>query len=188
MCVCVCVCWQDDCEAELSVAMPLLESALAALDTLSKPAITEMRAMKNPPQPVKRTMEAVCQLLGVKPRKVSQAGSPGKACACSLCCSMPVADCSTQKRAVSEGMCVVLKGCVSFFALRRVRCAVQVNDPNDTTRKLDDYWTPSQVRVSVCGCALPTSLRTVVQPATVCLNAGRTINTVSAAASALLTV
>ena len=60
---------QDECEAELAVALPLLESALAALNTLSKADITEVRSMKNPPGPVKVTMEAVCQLLSVKPRK-----------------------------------------------------------------------------------------------------------------------
>jgi len=57
--------------------MPLLESALAALNTLTKADITEVRSMKNPPAPVKVTMEAVCQLLGVKPKKVSSEVSPG---------------------------------------------------------------------------------------------------------------
>jgi hypothetical protein len=60
-----------------------------------------------------------------------------------------------QKRAESEGLlCGVLCAvcCV---------CCVQINDPNDPTRKLDDYWTPSQVRV----CALLPSLRTPVEPA-----------------------
>lgn len=153
--VCLCVCWQDDCEAELCVAMPLLESALAALNTLSKADITEMRAMKNPPQPVKRTMEAVCQLLGVKSKKVSAGRQPRQG----LCCNrlqhacnrlqaqtLNIAPCAamdtapTQKGAVSEGtVCYVC----------HVLCAVQINDPNDPTRKLDDYWTPSQVRVCV---------------------------------------
>jgi hypothetical protein len=121
-------CVQDECEGELAVAMPLLESALAALNTLTKADITEVRktlrvrllgvagvtfqslhlfwntchlyagyhqhmagcchkfdlvwvlrvqmqvrSMKNPPAPVKITMEAVCQLLGVRPKKVSLA-------------------------------------------------------------------------------------------------------------------
>jgi dynein heavy chain len=65
------MCAQDECEGELAVAMPLLESALAALNTLTKNDITEVRSMKNPPLPVKKTMEAVCQLLAVKPKKVS---------------------------------------------------------------------------------------------------------------------
>lgn len=51
--------------------MPMFESALAALNTLTKADITEVRSMKNPPAPVKVTMEAVCQLLAVKPKKVS---------------------------------------------------------------------------------------------------------------------
>lgn len=50
--------------------MPMLESALAALNTLTKADITEVRSMKNPPAAVKVTMEAVCQLLNVKPKKV----------------------------------------------------------------------------------------------------------------------
>lgn len=61
---------QEECESELAVAMPMLESALAALNTLTKADITEVRSMKNPPAPVKVTMEAVCQLLAVKPKKV----------------------------------------------------------------------------------------------------------------------
>lgn len=67
--VCIAVS-QDECEGELAVAMPMLESALAALNTLTKADITEVRSMKNPPAPVKITMEAVCQLLAVKPKKV----------------------------------------------------------------------------------------------------------------------
>jgi dynein heavy chain len=50
--------------------MPLLESALSALNTLSKGDITEVKSMKSPPAPVKVVMEAVCQMLGVKPKKV----------------------------------------------------------------------------------------------------------------------
>jgi dynein heavy chain len=71
---------QDECEGELAVAMPLLESALAALNTLTKADITEVRSMKNPPAPVKVTMEAVCQLLGVKPKKVRVQGNSRLTC------------------------------------------------------------------------------------------------------------
>lgn len=38
----------------------MLEAALAALDTLTKADITEVKAMKNPPGPVKVVMEACC--------------------------------------------------------------------------------------------------------------------------------
>uniref|UniRef100_A0A383V949 AAA+ ATPase domain-containing protein n=1 Tax=Tetradesmus obliquus TaxID=3088 RepID=A0A383V949_TETOB len=69
---------KDECEGELAVAMPLLKSALAALNTLTKADITEVRSMKNPPGPVKVTMEAVCQLLNVKPKKVNDPANPTK--------------------------------------------------------------------------------------------------------------
>ena len=61
---------KDDCETELAVAIPMLNDALAALDTLTKADITEVKAMKKPPAGVKLVMEAVCILKGVRPEKV----------------------------------------------------------------------------------------------------------------------
>ena len=61
---------KDDCEAELAVAIPMLNDALAALNTLTKADITEVKAMKKPPAGVKLVMEAVCILKGVKPEMV----------------------------------------------------------------------------------------------------------------------
>lgn len=46
-------------------AMPMLNAALAALDTLTKADITEVKAMKNPPAAVKLVMEACCIMKGV---------------------------------------------------------------------------------------------------------------------------
>ena len=43
---------QEEAQGELDAAMPALESALAALDNLSKADITEMKAMQRPPEPV----------------------------------------------------------------------------------------------------------------------------------------
>ncbi|KAL6759980.1 dynein heavy chain 6 [Haematococcus lacustris] len=79
---------KDECEGELAVAMPLLEAALSALNTLTKSDITEVKSMKSPPTAVKVVMEVVCIMLSVKPKKV--------------------------------------------------------NDPANPSRKMDDYWTPSQ--------------------------------------------
>ena len=59
-----------ECETELAAAIPVLESAIAALDTLTKEDITYMKAYKNPPEVVKMVMEAVCILLKVKPAMV----------------------------------------------------------------------------------------------------------------------
>lgn len=43
----------------------MLNAALAALDTLTKADITEVKAMKNPPAAVKLVMEACCIMKGV---------------------------------------------------------------------------------------------------------------------------
>ncbi|BBM97612.1 dynein axonemal heavy chain [Marchantia polymorpha subsp. ruderalis] len=68
---------KDDCESELAVAMPMLESALAALDTLTKADITEVKAMKNPPKPVKIVMEACCIMKEVKSKRIPDPNKPG---------------------------------------------------------------------------------------------------------------
>ena len=61
---------KDETEAELAVAMPLLESALKALDTLTKSDITELKGMKSPPAGVRLVLEAVCILKGIKAARV----------------------------------------------------------------------------------------------------------------------
>jgi len=40
--------------------------------------ITEVKSMKSPPMPVKVVMEAVCVMLGVKPKKVQDPANPAK--------------------------------------------------------------------------------------------------------------
>ncbi|EFJ29004.1 inner arm dynein 3-2 [Selaginella moellendorffii] len=61
---------KDECEAVLAVAMPVLEEALAALDTLSANDINYVKKLSNPPAAVKLVMEAVCVILDVKPAKI----------------------------------------------------------------------------------------------------------------------
>lgn len=53
---------KDDCDAQLAEAMPALESALAALDTLTAADITILKTMKSPPKGIRLVMEAVCIL------------------------------------------------------------------------------------------------------------------------------
>ena len=57
---------KTECEADLAVAMPALEAAINALNTLKPSDIGEVKAMKNPPAAVKLVMEAVCVMKGVK--------------------------------------------------------------------------------------------------------------------------
>ncbi|DBB17907.1 TPA: hypothetical protein ACH3X3_002922 [Trebouxia sp. C0006] len=61
---------KDECESDLAEAMPMLESALRALDTLTKNDVTEVKGMKSPPSGVKLVLEAVCILKSVKPARV----------------------------------------------------------------------------------------------------------------------
>ncbi|KAL2642111.1 hypothetical protein R1flu_009698 [Riccia fluitans] len=68
---------KEECEADLAVAMPALNAALAALDTLTKNDITEVKSMKHPPKPVKLVMEAVCILKEIPPRRIPDPKRPG---------------------------------------------------------------------------------------------------------------
>ncbi|KAK3261578.1 hypothetical protein CYMTET_29517 [Cymbomonas tetramitiformis] len=66
---------KDDCEAQLAEAMPMLDAAIKALDTLTKNEVTEVKGMKSPPKPVKLVLEAVCILKGLKASRVKDPGS-----------------------------------------------------------------------------------------------------------------
>ena len=58
---------KDDCDAELAVAMPILEEALSALDTIKEADVKYISKLMNPPQAIKTVMHAVCIVLGEKP-------------------------------------------------------------------------------------------------------------------------
>ena len=69
-------CPQNECEGDLAEAMPALEAALAALDTLNPADISLVKSMQNPPGPVKLVMESICVMKGLKPeRKPDSSGS-----------------------------------------------------------------------------------------------------------------
>ncbi|KAI9354083.1 dynein heavy chain and region D6 of dynein motor-domain-containing protein [Zopfochytrium polystomum] len=69
---------KDECEADLAEAIPALESALEALDTLKPADITVVKSMKNPPGAVKLVMEAICIMKGIKPSRIKDPGGSGK--------------------------------------------------------------------------------------------------------------
>jgi len=60
---------KEDCEAELAKAMPILNEALSALKVLQKNDFIQMKSYTNPPEPVKKVMEAVCILKGADVQK-----------------------------------------------------------------------------------------------------------------------
>ncbi|CAK9798694.1 Dynein axonemal heavy chain 7 [Anthophora quadrimaculata] len=59
-----------ECEADLAEALPALEEAIAALNTLKPADITVVRTMRSPPAGVKLVMAAVCVMMGIPPIKV----------------------------------------------------------------------------------------------------------------------
>ena len=69
---------KSECEADLAEAIPLLASALKALDTLKSSDITEVKAMKTPPSGVVLTMHAVCIMMGVSGEKIKDPNDPSK--------------------------------------------------------------------------------------------------------------
>lgn len=60
---------KQECEDALAEAVPVLESALSALDTIKPADIKLVQSFKNPPGAIKLVMEAVCVLLDVKPSR-----------------------------------------------------------------------------------------------------------------------
>lgn len=67
---------KDDCESDLAEAIPALEAAVSALNTLKPADITVVKSMKNPPYGVKLVLEAVCVMKGIKSeRKPDPSGS-----------------------------------------------------------------------------------------------------------------
>lgn len=56
----------DDAEADLNAAKPELEASEAALKTLDKAAIVEIKTFPNPPEAVVMVMQAVMILIGEK--------------------------------------------------------------------------------------------------------------------------
>lgn len=53
---------KEECDADLAQAMPILEVALAALNTLTPADIAVVKTMKSPPKGIKLVMEAICIL------------------------------------------------------------------------------------------------------------------------------
>ncbi|XP_039204062.1 dynein heavy chain 12, axonemal isoform X2 [Crotalus tigris] len=68
---------KNECESDLAEAIPALEAALAALDTLKPADITIVKSMKNPPSGVKLVMAAICVMKDIKPEKIADPSGIG---------------------------------------------------------------------------------------------------------------
>ncbi|XP_054071997.1 dynein axonemal heavy chain 12 isoform X1 [Rissa tridactyla] len=70
---------KNECESDLAEAIPALEAALDALDTLKPSDISIVKSMKNPPSGVKLVMAAICVMKDIKPDKIADpSGTGGK--------------------------------------------------------------------------------------------------------------
>lgn len=69
---------KDECEHDLAEAIPALEAAVGALDTLKGSDISMLKTLKNPPPIIKLTLEAVCIMLGEPPARVPDAENLGR--------------------------------------------------------------------------------------------------------------
>ncbi|XP_024937311.1 dynein heavy chain 7, axonemal isoform X2 [Cephus cinctus] len=67
-----------ECEADLAEALPVLDEAIAALNTLKPADITLVKSMKNPPEGVKLVMAAVCVMMNIPPDRVNDAATGKK--------------------------------------------------------------------------------------------------------------
>ncbi|KAF7249830.1 Dynein heavy chain 7, axonemal [Varanus komodoensis] len=79
---------KNECESDLAEAIPALEAALSALDTLKASQrtalrrcfpsdITIVKSMKNPPSGVKLVMAAICVMKDIKPEKIADPSGIG---------------------------------------------------------------------------------------------------------------
>ncbi|XP_076022383.1 dynein axonemal heavy chain 12 [Genypterus blacodes] len=69
---------KNECESDLAEAIPALEAALSALNTLKPSDITIVKSMKNPPSGVKLVMSAVCVMKDIKPDKIADPAGTGR--------------------------------------------------------------------------------------------------------------
>ncbi|GLC60993.1 hypothetical protein PLESTB_001703700 [Pleodorina starrii] len=69
---------KTECEDALAEAIPILEAAISALDTIKPADIKLVQSFKNPPSTIKLVMEAVCVLLDIKPQRIKDPSGSGK--------------------------------------------------------------------------------------------------------------
>ena len=69
---------KDECDSDLAEALPALNAAMEALNTLTPQDITIVKTMKSPPHMIKLVLEAVCVIKGIKPDRVNDPSGSGK--------------------------------------------------------------------------------------------------------------
>jgi dynein heavy chain len=65
-----------ECEKELAKAMPLIEKAVAALNTIKPKDIGELKSLGKPPNPIRKVLHAVCVMNGRKAERTPKKDNP----------------------------------------------------------------------------------------------------------------
>ncbi|KAG1698535.1 Dynein heavy chain 7, axonemal [Nymphon striatum] len=68
---------KQECENDLAEALPILDEALSALDTLKPSDISVVKSMKSPPNAVKLVMAAICVMIDMKPDRINDPSGSG---------------------------------------------------------------------------------------------------------------
>ena len=69
---------KNEVEADLAVAIPALEAAVEALNTIKPNDINEIKALAKPPDKIKMVCRAVCIMLDIKAVKIPDPNDPSK--------------------------------------------------------------------------------------------------------------
>jgi dynein heavy chain len=69
---------KNEVEADLAVAIPALEEAVAALQTIRPNDINEIKALSKPPEKIRMVCKAVCIMLDIKPVRIPDPENPTK--------------------------------------------------------------------------------------------------------------
>merc|ERR1711871_1880290 len=72
----ICNAQKASVEADLAEALPALNEAIKALDTLKPGDINEVKALGKPPAGVKLVCESVCIMLGIKAARIPDPDDP----------------------------------------------------------------------------------------------------------------
>ncbi len=67
---------KNECKAELAVAKPMVDAAIAALNTIKPSDIQELRPMLKPPMVIRKVMHAVCVMCQVEPIRTPKPDNP----------------------------------------------------------------------------------------------------------------
>lgn len=69
---------KDECESDLREALPALDAAMTALNTLKPADITLVKSMKSPPNSIRLVLESLCVMRDIKPERKPDPSGSGK--------------------------------------------------------------------------------------------------------------